>query len=144
MKAFRPLVVAALFLSFPALAAVGVHSIWSSRGFFVKDSGVYYNTVTNANSVVSWNEVTGTAFANFHGFAAGNEYDFELIGSPASAPSAFEFTGLWNIRRNGALICGGCSGTAYGLNLPVGQYFKFYTVGETFGFSAFVDSRKDY
>ena len=143
MKAFRPLVLAALFLSFPALAAVGVHSIWSSAGQHVKDNNATY-PVTSANAVVSWNEFTRTAFLNFHGFAGGNEYDFELVGSPASTTTAYEITGLWNVRRNGALVCAGCTGTAYGLTAPTGQYFKFYTTGEVYGFSAYVTTRKDY
>ena len=141
MKTFRSLVVASLLLSFPALA--GVHSVWSSTGFFVKDAGATY-PVTKSNTVVSWNDATGNAFANFHGSAGGNEYHFEFVGSSASAASSDSFTGLWNIHRNGSLICGGCTGTAYWLSVPVGNYFKFYTVGETFGFSAYVDARKDY
>jgi hypothetical protein len=143
MKAFRSAVVAALFLSLPALAAPGVHSIWSSRGIYVFDNTGHYN-VTSSNTVVSWNQSTNTAFVNFHGFAGGNEYDFELVGSPVSSSSGFDLTGLWNIQRNGSLICTGCQGTAYGLDQPVGSYIKFYDVTNVFHFSAFVDARKDY
>ncbi|RYZ40102.1 MAG: hypothetical protein EOO71_17370 [Myxococcaceae bacterium] len=143
MKSLRSLVVTALFLSFPALAA-DVHGIWSSRGLFVKDNGAGSLPVTSSNAIVSWNVATRAAFVNFHGFAGGNEYDFELVGSPASTVTAYDITGLWNVRRNGVLVCGGCTGSAYGLNVPVGVYFKFYTTGEVYGFGAYVDARKDY
>ncbi|RYZ45682.1 MAG: hypothetical protein EOO72_03670, partial [Myxococcaceae bacterium] len=109
MKSFRSLVVAALLVSLPALAA-DVHSIWSSKGLFVKDDTAGSLPVTSSNAVVSWNVTTRTAFLNFHGFAGGNEYDFELVGSPASTATAYEITGLWNVRRNGVLVCGGCTG----------------------------------
>ncbi|WP_375758882.1 hypothetical protein [Corallococcus exercitus] len=143
MKAFRSAIVAALFLSLPALAAPVVHSIWSSNGLYVFDNTGRYN-VTSSNTVVSWNQSTNTAFVNFHGFAGGNEYDFELVGSPAISTSVDDISGLWNIRRNGAFICTGCSGTAYGLSLPVGNYFKFYDSTNVFHFSAYIDARKDY
>ncbi|AFE05302.1 hypothetical protein COCOR_03557 [Corallococcus coralloides DSM 2259] len=145
MKAFRSAIVAALFLSLPALAAPTVHSIWSSRGLYVADSTGRY-PVTSSNTVVAWNQSTNTAFVNFHGFAGGNEYDFELVGSPAIATTVDDITGIWNIRRNGAFICTGCSGTAYWLSLPAGagNYFKFYDSTNVFHFSAYIDARKDY
>ncbi|WP_223645948.1 hypothetical protein [Corallococcus sp. EGB] len=145
MKTIRSAVVAALLLSVPALAAPAVHSIWSNRGLFVSDNTGTY-PVTSANAVVAWNQSTNTAFVNFHGFAGGNEYDFELVGSPAIATSVDDISGIWNIRRNGAFICTGCSGTAYGLNQPAGasNYFKFYDSTNVFHFSAFLDARKDY
>ncbi|RKH04607.1 hypothetical protein D7V97_25140 [Corallococcus sp. CA053C] len=142
MKAFRPLLAAALFLSFPALAA-DVHSIWSSKGLFVKDDTAGSLPVTSSNAVVSWNVATRATFLNFHGFAGGNEYDFELVGSPAST-TIYEITGLWNVRRNGVLVCGGCTGRAYELTALPGNYFKLYTTGEVYGFGAYVTTRKDY
>ncbi|MBN8467553.1 hypothetical protein JYJ95_13605 [Corallococcus exiguus] len=143
MKAFRSAIVAALFLSLPALAAPTVHSIWSSRGFFVVDNTGSY-PVTSGNAVVAWDQSTNTAFVNFHGIAGGNTYDFELVGSPAIATSVDDISGIWNIRRNGAFICTGCSGTAYWLSQPVGNYFKFWDSTNVFHFSAYIDSRKDY
>ncbi|RKG79169.1 hypothetical protein [Corallococcus terminator] len=142
MKSLRSLVVAALFLSVPALAA-DVHSIWSSQGLFVKDNTAGSLQVTSSNAVVSWNVATRAAFVNFHGFAGGNEYDFELVGSPATT-TLYEITGLWNVRRNGVLVCGGCTGRAYELTSPVGSYFKVYTTGEVYGFGSYVTTRKDY
>ncbi|MCY1042328.1 hypothetical protein OV208_13465 [Corallococcus sp. bb12-1] len=142
MKSLRSLVVAALFLSVPALAA-DVHSIWSSKGLFVKDNTAGSLQVTSSNAVVSWNVATRAAFVNFHGFAGGNEYDFELVGSPATT-TIYEITGLWNVRRNGVLVCGGCTGHAYELTAAVGNYFKVYTTGEVYGFGSYVTTRKDY
>lgn len=143
MKAFRSAVVAALFLSLPALAAPTVHSIWSNRGFYVVDNTGNY-PVTSGNAVVAWDQSTNTAFVNFHGIAGGFTYDFELVGSPAISTSADDISGLWNIRRNGSFICTGCSGTAYSLSLPVGAYFKFWDSTNVFHFSAYIDARKDY
>ncbi|WP_225412361.1 hypothetical protein [Stigmatella hybrida] len=138
MNAFRPLAAAALLVSAPALAA---HSIWSTHGLYIGDNGAS-SPATGVNMTISWNESTMSAFASFHGIANGNSYDFELVGSVTSV-TASNITGLWNIKRNGALICAGCTGSAYGLNAPLGTGIKFYDSTYAFHFSAIVDARQD-
>ncbi|RKH33439.1 hypothetical protein D7Y13_17175 [Corallococcus praedator] len=131
---------AALFVSVPALAG---HSIQSTHGLSIVDNGAS-SPATGVNMAITWNESTLYAYASFSGIANGNSYDFNLVGSSVTAVTASNINGLWNIHRNGVLICGGCTGSAYGLTAGVGSGIKFYTSGEVYGFSAYVDSRQDY
>ncbi|MDC0714366.1 hypothetical protein POL68_38280 [Stigmatella sp. ncwal1] len=140
MKAFRPLAAAALLVSAPALAA---HTIGSTHGLYIGDNGATF-PATGVSMTISWNESTMFADASFHGIANGNSYDFELVGSSVTSVTASNITGLWNIKRNGALICTGCTGSAYGLNASVGTGIKFYDSTYAFHFSATVDSRQDF
>ncbi|NOK16739.1 hypothetical protein [Corallococcus carmarthensis] len=140
MNAIRPFAAAALLLSAPALAA---HSIQSTHGLYIGDNtGTYPASGVNLN--ISWNESTFAAYASFHGVANGNTYDFNLVGSSVTSVTAFNITGLWNIQRNGVLICAGCTGSAYGLDASVGNAIKFYDSTYRYHFSAYVDARQDY
>ncbi|NPC46644.1 hypothetical protein D7X99_05130 [Corallococcus sp. AB032C] len=140
MNAIRPFAAAALLLSAPTLAG---HSIWSTHGLYIGDNGATY-PATSTNLTISWNESTFAAYASFHGTANGNTYDFDLVGSSVTSVTASNITGLWNIQRNGVLICTGCTGSAYGLNAAVGTGIKFYDSTYRYHFSATVDARQDY
>jgi hypothetical protein len=140
MNAFRPFAAAALLVSVPAMAA---HSLWSTQGLYISDNGANF-PATGVNLAISWNESTLSASASFHGVANGNSYDFELVGSSVSSVTAWNINGLWNIKRNGALICTGCPGSAYGLTAPVGTGIKFYDSTNLFHFSAIVSARQDF
>ncbi|RKG79170.1 hypothetical protein [Corallococcus terminator] len=141
MKAIASFVAAAaLFVSVPALAG---HSIQSTHGLSIVDNYASY-PATGVNMTITWNESTFAAYASFNGIANGNTYAFNLVGSSVTSVTSSNITGLWNIHRNGVLLCGGCTGSAYGLTAPVGWGIKFYTSGEVYGFSAYVDSRQDY
>ncbi|RKH56678.1 hypothetical protein D7V93_19760 [Corallococcus llansteffanensis] len=140
MNAFRSVAVAALLLSAPALAG---HSIWSNRGLYIQDNGASY-PATGVNMSIIWNESTLAAYASFHGIANGSTYDFNLVGSSVTAVTAYNINGLWNIQRDGVIICGGCTGSVYGLTAQPGTGIKFYDSTYQFHFSAYVDGRQDY
>lgn len=140
MKAISSVAAAALLVSVPALAG---HSIQSTHGLYIGDNGATY-PATGVNMNISWNESTFAAYASFNGTANGNTYAFDLVGSSVTAVTAFNINGLWNIHRNGVLICGGCTGSAYGLNASVGNAIKFYDSTYKFHLSAYVDARQDY
>ncbi|RKH04606.1 hypothetical protein D7V97_25135 [Corallococcus sp. CA053C] len=140
MNAFRSVAAAALLLSTPALAW---HTITSNRGLYIGDNGVT-SPATGVDMTITWNESPVFASASFKGIANGNSYDFELVGSSVSSVTSSSINGLWNITRNGALICAGCSGMAYGLDAPVNYGIKFYDSTYQFHFSAFVVTRQDY
>ncbi|RKH16739.1 hypothetical protein D7Y13_17180 [Corallococcus praedator] len=151
MKAVRFAIAAALLLSLPALAAAGVHSIWSDSGMYISDnSGSTLYPVTEGGVVISWSESTGAVFANLHGRAVilgsptptFRDYDVELISGSASFPTEDVMFGQWNIRRNGALICGNCRGTLVGLDS--GSSIQFFDSTNKFRFFASVGARKDY
>jgi hypothetical protein len=140
MNAFRTFAAAALFVSAPALAG---HTLWSTQGLYIGENGGSA-PASNVNMVISWNENPASASASFSGQASGNTYDFNLVGSSVSSVTSSSITGLWNIQRNGVLVCTGCAGTAYGLNAAVGTGIKFYDASYKFHFSAVVTARHDW
>ncbi|PTL82694.1 hypothetical protein [Vitiosangium sp. GDMCC 1.1324] len=142
MKSFRLL--STLCVLFPALAWSGpVHNVWSTSPFFIKDGNNTYNA-TSGNSALSWNESTGYAFANARATSSlGDVYEFQLVSTTATTTS-YEIVGTWNVTKNGSPLCTNCTGSAYGLNMGVGSYFKIYVSGETYGLSAYVTSVFNY
>lgn len=140
MNAIRSFAAAALLVSAPALAG---HTIWSNRSLGIMDNGVSY-PASNVSMTIAWNETTFAAYASFHATANGSTYDFDLVGSSVTAVTASNINGLWNIQRDGVLICAGCTGSVYGLTAPVNSGIKFYDSTSKFHFGAFVDARQDY
>lgn len=58
-------------------------------------------------------------------------------------------TGLWDVYRNGSLVCNHCVGKVYGLSGAIGSYFKIYVgtplaYAETWHFSGYITNRFDY
>ncbi|WP_224369206.1 hypothetical protein [Hyalangium versicolor] len=142
MKISRPLSVLCVLL--PALAwSSPVHSVWSNAGLQIKDPTGWYSTLS-ANCALSWNQSTGFAFANAHATStAGDVYDFQLVSTTAST-TADQIVGTWNVIKNGTVLCANCTGSAYGLSSGVGNYFKIYVNGETYGLSAYITSAYHY
>jgi hypothetical protein len=55
------------------------------------------------------------------------KYEFVLVRTTGSTPDGIDR--LWDVRRNGVLVCNNCVGKAYLLGpsaIPPGKYFKIY------------------
>jgi hypothetical protein len=120
-----------LCLAFSApVAAQSSHSVWSKKPLLVKDgqTNTEYNTFVKGNAALAWTESTVRAYAHAIAVITPNlKYDFMLIKTTAS--TADEIDGLWDVRRNGVLVCHNCIGKAYMLSpsqIPPGNYFKIY------------------
>ena len=146
MKTSRLSLLVALFLVMPGMAwSNPVHNVWANVPIVIGDSGSWYNA-TSTNCAFSWNEGTGQAFANAQATITVNNvnylYEFQLVSVTGTTASS-QINGLWNVKRNGVLLCGNCAGSAYGLG-PVGSSFKIYVQNSTYHLSGTVSSRYDF
>ena len=145
---FAPL--ALVLAASPALAADPVHSVESEKPYvaYDYDAGKEIGKFKAGDAVFSWQEGSDPAFAHalFYS-AAGDEYEFRLGKQTGNGFDSIE--GLWDIHRNGVLLCDDCVGKAYGLDGAVGDYFKIY-VGTPFAYaenwlySGWITHRYDY
>lgn len=138
----------ALLLSLPALAAVPTHSVWSQRPLSLVDPSLGGFSPTSGNMATVWNEKTRNGHLHITAQANPNlQYEFNLVSIGVSDGDSLN--GLWDIYRNGTLVCAGCHGKAYGLSQPVGNYFKLY-VGdnscyrEAWHYSGYITNRLDF
>jgi hypothetical protein len=74
-------------------------------------------------------------------------YQFQLV-SISNCTSDY-IKGIWDIKRNGTIVAKGIVGKLYGINLAVGDYFKFYggdsnCYAENWHLSAYISYRLDY
>jgi hypothetical protein len=120
-----------LCLAFSApVAAQSSHSVWSKKPLLVKDgqTNTEYNSFVKGNAALAWRESTVRGYAHAVAVITANlRYDFMLIKTTSS--NADEINGLWDVRRNGLLVCNNCIGKAYMLapsQIPPGNYFKIY------------------
>jgi hypothetical protein len=127
------------------------HSIWSQKPIMVRDgnTNTQYNSFKRGDAAALWTEHTRNGyFKAVAVVSAGDIYEFTLTAIGNS--DAESITGLWDIVHNGALVCNGCVGQAYGLNQPAGtNYFKIY-IGdqlcyqELWHFSGYITRRFDF
>ncbi|MFY0580692.1 hypothetical protein ACN28S_46345 [Cystobacter fuscus] len=134
----------ALCVLLPSLAwSAPTHSIWSNQGYVLQVPGVYVY-VPSANMTFNWTEGTSLAFVNVQAKGPADElYAFQLV-SVTAPTTADEIKGLWNISKNGAPLCTGCAGSAYGLSQPLNSYFKIYAGNSSYHISGFITNRYDY
>ena len=126
-----------------------VHSVWSdNRPIYIKDgdTGQLYNA-TSGSASHNWQESTGQAFSHAIGVANGDLYEFRMVSLTSSDSDSIN--GLWDIYRNGTLVCNHCVGSAYGLSGAIGNYFKIYVgtplaYAEKWHFSGYITNRFDY
>lgn len=130
---------------------MATHSIWSQGKPLMLNDGdtnTSYNSFNTGNAAALWTEKTrGGYFQAVAEVAAGPTYEFTLVAIGSS--DADTIVGLWDITRNGTLVCSGCVGQAYGLNQSVGDYFKIYIGSPTcyeerWHFSAYITDRFDF
>ena len=156
---FSVLMVVGLFTI--TASAQKTHSIWTnSNGLVVSDptTGCSYTSFSGFNMATSWTEPTPgyPAEAHFRGVTKAGAigcttyfYDFRLIKSAATDPDYIK--GIWDVYRSGVLVCGGCTGVAYGLNQAAGagNYYKVYIDDPVYGsqawlYSGYINTRKDF
>ena len=121
-----------------AALAQDTHSVWSKKPLLVKDgqTSVEYKTFVKGNAAFAWTESTVRAYAHAVAVITPNlKYDFMLVKTTGSTVDGID--GLWDVRRNGILVCNNCVGKAYMLSpsaMPPGNYFKIY-VGTPAGYA---------
>jgi hypothetical protein len=140
-----------LLFSATALAQT-THSVWSDKPLMVRDgqTGASFNSFVSGNAATAWTE--GTVRAYVRALAVikpGLTYNFELI--KATGSDADTISGLFDVKRNGVLVCHNCVGKAYGLSSPAagGSYFKIYIgtpagYAEKWHYSGYITSRFDF
>ncbi|HEX8539905.1 MAG TPA: hypothetical protein VF664_20760 [Cystobacter sp.] len=138
MKA--PHLLTALSVLCPALAwSNPTHNVISNRGLYVSEPGAASQNITSADMTFVWTEGTTNAFGLAKAWVAtGDAYEFQLVSVTAPTKDS-EIQGLWNISKNGTLLCSSCSGKVYGFY----GSFKFYS-DNGHHFSGFITSRYDY
>lgn len=136
---FRILVSLILVTVFSVTAlAQDTHSVWSKKPLLVKDgqTNVEYTTFVKGNAAFAWTESTVRAYAHAKAVITPNlRYEFILVRTTGSTADGID--GLWDVRRNGVLVCNNCVGKAYMLSpsmIPPGNYFKIY-VGTPAGYA---------
>jgi len=129
----------ALSVLCPALAwSNPTHNVVSTRGLYVNEPGGVTQNVTSANMTFVWTEGTSSAFSYAQAtVSTGESYEFQLV-SVTALTTATQIQGLWNISKNGALLCSSCAGQVYGFY----GSFKFYA-DSGYHFSGFITSRTD-
>ncbi|HKB68780.1 MAG TPA: hypothetical protein VKC61_23260 [Pyrinomonadaceae bacterium] len=149
----RSLLLLVVLTLFPATVAVAqnTHNVWSKKPFHLTDgdTGKKYTDFKMGSASAAWTE--GTTRAYFRAVAiiaiGTPKYDFELVKTTSS--SASEIEGLFDIKRDGVLVCDDCKGKLYGLNQAVGNYFKLYVgtpaaYAEKWHYSGYIGSRFDF
>jgi inhibitor of cysteine peptidase len=122
----------------------GIHTVISEKLLYVVDgeTGVWYDSVRGA-ATLSWNDGTRDGFFSAKVIVLKEEdvglkieetkeavtlpvlYTFDLVA--ISSCDSQGIKGLWDVRRNGKLVCEGCVGEAYGLDGRLEEdYFKLY------------------
>ena len=141
-----------LFLFSTTVAAQAAHSVWSDHPLAVNDwqTHIGYNTFIRGNAAMSWTE--GTVSAYVRAVAVVNpQLRYEFILVRAVSTTAESINGLYDVKRNGVLVCHNCVGKAYGLNQPAtgANYFKIYVgtpvaYAERWHYSGYITSRFDF
>ena len=150
LKSLLLLFVLTLF-SATAAVAQNTHNVWSKKPFHLTDgdTGKNYTAFKIGSASAAWTE--GTTRAYFRAVAiiaiGTPKYDFELVKTTSTSSSEIE--GLFDIKRDGVLVCDDCKGKLYGLNLAVGTYFKLYVgtpaaYSEKWHYSGYITSRFDF
>ena len=136
-----------------------VHTVISEKLLYLADgdTGEWYDEV-KGYATMSWQNRKRCGFFNAKAcvypkdlFSAEEPkrtiYKFALVAIGNSNSDSIE--GLWDVRKNGKLVCKGCVGKAYGINVPVGEYFKLYIgdsecYGEKWHLSGYITDRYDF
>jgi hypothetical protein len=130
-------------------AAPVVHQILSDKPLYLSDPdlGIFLQPPAQGYASSNWEEGTRQGFSQVSCVFGPSTYEFRLVHVTISDPSALQ--GLWDIYRDGILVCDQCVGRAYSLSAPVGHYFKIYVGTPTayanrWHYSGYVTARFDY
>ena len=130
--------------------AQSTHSVWSTSPLYLIDdsTNTQYSSFVSGDMATAWTE--GTTNDYFRAYAVVSStlnYEFELVSVIGTGGD--EINGLYDIKRNGTLVCDDCVGKAYGLSGSVGNYFKLYVgtpsgYAEDWHYSGYITSRYDF
>jgi hypothetical protein len=150
-KAFL-IALCAIFAVATVASAADVHSIIAQKPLYLVDgsTGASYNVLKGC-ATIAWKDGTRDGFFNVKVQVANVfiplEYEFQLVAIGNCSATMIE--GIFDVKRNGVLVASGIVGRVYGLDQPVGSYFKFYG-GDSSCFdtkwhvSAYITARVDY
>ncbi len=122
-----------------------IHSTWSqSAPYAFVTPGFAWQTPVAGEATFAWDESNPYAFASAKiKLGSGDVFEYKLVTVTASTLPG-QITGNWDIYQNGTLVCGSCAGDAYGIDAPVGNYFKIYLNSFTYHYSGFITARYDF
>lgn len=145
------------------VVGAGVHSIWSKKPLYLQDADTCsWYTTNSGTAVVTWKETgcTPVSVAPYSHFFHAVQYvapcatcalvKYEFILNKVKWSDAYTIAGSWIVLKNGVAMTKDCQGAAYGLNLPVNDYFKLYCQPADvvtkceWHFSAYINARYDY
>ncbi|MDK2125306.1 hypothetical protein [Parachitinimonas caeni] len=138
----------AMGLALSAGAQAATHSVWSEKPLALVDPTQGSFAPIKGSMASTWN--SKTRYGHMHITAQANpnlSYEFNLVSISSSATDII--SGIWDIYRNGVLVCNGCMGKAYGIHAPAGNYFKVYIgdeqcMGEKWHYSGYITNRLDF
>lgn len=123
-----------------------VHTVISEKAIYLSDPSTSSNQNATGCTTISWHENTAKAFFNAKVTVGEGDkkttYEFEL--SEVKTSDKYSIVGTFNIKRDGVLVANGIPGQVYGIDQPVGSYFKFYSEGEKWHVSGYITSRIDF
>ncbi|MFC4158042.1 hypothetical protein [Chitinimonas lacunae] len=131
----------------PMPVPLQTHSIWTNKSLYLVDPTIDGSRTASGSAATAWTNNTRNGY--FRVAAKANGYYYEFVLASISSSSFDQISGVWDIRRNGVLVCDGCIGKAYGLSGAVGNYFKIYvgdpdSYAEKWHYSAYIQYRFDF
>ncbi|WP_242835591.1 hypothetical protein [Ruminiclostridium josui] len=119
------------------------HQVFSDKPLYLQDgnTGKWYDNVKGTVEI-RWSNYFSTAKTLITDLQVPDgTYQFTLATLASCSPDSIE--GAFNIAKNGKIVASNIKGKLYGLSLPEGNYFKFYSDDTKWHFSAYITKRID-
>ncbi|HEX9061458.1 MAG TPA: hypothetical protein VF941_14855, partial [Clostridia bacterium] len=141
---FPPILVVETFAPVSNPAPISsTHSIISDKILGFQAPDISFTNPPKGNTAISWTENSDRAFFDVKVlYDDKTTYEFVLVSAKTSDKSSIK--GTFNIIKNGTVVAKEVSGQLYGLDQPVGSYYKFYTDDFTWHVSAYIVQRVDF
>jgi hypothetical protein len=129
---------------------MSTYSISSDQPLAVRDNetAIQYTTFNKGHAAALWREYTHDGY--FYAIAELSSRDiYEFALTSIGTCDWDRIVGLWEVKRNGTLVCDGCVGVAEMLGQQPGNYFKIY-IGDHLAyrdwwlFSGYITNRFDF
>lgn len=161
MKKYIFLTLLVMVMTVTVSAQRATHGVWTQNPDGVQlddpDLPCVYTTYTKFRMISSWTEPTPgvPAEAHFRGALVTNVFHpcgahfYEFILNQSSATTNDTIDGLWDVYRDGTLMCSACTGQASGLSQPVTGTYKLTVDDPVYGpaawfYSGRVSVREDF
>lgn len=141
---YPPILVVETFAPVSSPAPIGsTHSIISDKILGFQTPDISFTNPPKGSSAISWTENSNRAFFDAKVLHDDKTtYEFVLVSAKTIDKSSIK--GTFNILKNGTVVAKEVSGQVYGLDQPLGSYFKFYTDDSTWHVSAYIVQRADF